>query len=113
MRINVVEGRRKVGTMNKRVRVGRRQFLSTTLALGASASVGASVSAKTSMQAEAQTAADVEASLNDNIYTRVLGVRPHLGAHEHISRLSGSRMTAEVMDALIEANRYFVDMNEL
>ena len=50
-------------------------------------------------------AEDVEAALQDNVYTRVLGVRPHIGAHEHVSRLGGSRMTPEVMDALVEANR--------
>ncbi|HXV60466.1 MAG TPA: aminotransferase class V-fold PLP-dependent enzyme [Vicinamibacteria bacterium] len=55
----------------------------------------------------------VSASLEDNVYTRLLGVRPHLGAHEHISRLGGSRMHPDVIEALVEANRYFVDMNEL
>lgn len=55
----------------------------------------------------------IAAALRDNIYTRLLGVTPHLGAHEHISRLSGSRMPAEVVEAMVEANRFFVDMNEL
>lgn len=55
----------------------------------------------------------IEAAMRDNIYTRLLGVRPHLGAHEHISLLGGSRMSQEVMEAMIEANNYFVDMNEL
>jgi L-seryl-tRNA(Ser) seleniumtransferase len=62
---------------------------------------------------EARTAESVAAELEDNIYTRLLGVRPHLGAHEHISRLSGSRMPPEVIEALVEANRFFVDMEEL
>jgi L-seryl-tRNA(Ser) seleniumtransferase len=52
-------------------------------------------------------------SLEDNVYTRLLGVRPHLGAHEHISRLGGGRMSREVLDAMAEANEYFVDMREL
>lgn len=51
--------------------------------------------------------------LENNIYTRLLGIRPHLGAHEHISRLGGGRMSHEVMAAMLEANDYFVDMNEL
>jgi L-seryl-tRNA(Ser) seleniumtransferase len=51
--------------------------------------------------------------LEDNIYTRLLGVRPHLGAHEHVSRLGGGRMSRDVMAAMLEANDYFVDMNEL
>jgi len=66
--------------------------------------------------AKARTSSDPEAiaaSLEDNIYTRLLGVRPHLGAHEHISRLSGSRMSEEVMQAMAEANEFFVDMHEL
>ncbi len=51
--------------------------------------------------------------IENNVYTRLLGVRPHIGAHEHISRLSGSRMPDEVMEALVEANRFFVDVEEL
>lgn len=53
------------------------------------------------------------ANLRDNVYTRLLGVRPHVGAHEHLSSMGGSRMPAEVMAAMTEANRYFVDMAEL
>jgi seryl-tRNA(Sec) selenium transferase len=57
--------------------------------------------------------ANTEASLRDNVYTRLLGVRPHLGAHEHISRLGGGRMAPDVVRAMAEANDYFVDMHEL
>lgn len=53
------------------------------------------------------------ADLKDNVYTRLLGVRPHVGAHEHLSSMGGSRMPAEVMAAMAEANHYFVDMAEL
>ena len=53
------------------------------------------------------------ADLKDNVYTRLLGVRPHVGAHEHLSSMGGSRIPAEVMEAMAEANRYFVDMAEL
>lgn len=56
---------------------------------------------------------DLAGDLRDNIYTRLLDVRPHLGAHEHISRLSSSRMPPEVVAAMAEANEYFVEMNEL
>jgi len=52
-------------------------------------------------------------TLENNVYTRLLGVRPHLGAHEHISRLGGGRMSREVVDAMAEANEFFVDMREL
>jgi L-seryl-tRNA(Ser) seleniumtransferase len=51
--------------------------------------------------------------MEDNIFTRMFGVRPHLGAHEHVSRLGGNRMSRDVMAAMIEANDYFVDLNEL
>lgn len=54
-----------------------------------------------------------DASLEDNVYTRLLGVRPHLGAHEHISQLGGGRMSREVLQAMAEANEFFVDMREL
>ena len=53
------------------------------------------------------------ASLEDNIYTRLLGVRPHLGAHEHITTMGGSRIHPDVLEAMVEANEYFVDMHEL
>ncbi|MCY3712736.1 MAG: hypothetical protein OXH02_05545 [Gemmatimonadetes bacterium] len=55
----------------------------------------------------------IAADLRDNVYTRLLGVRPHVGAHEHLSSMGGSRMPPEVMEAMVEANRYFVDMAEL
>lgn len=53
------------------------------------------------------------ADLKDNVYTRMLGVRPHIGAHEHLTSMGGARMPSEVMDVMNEANRYFVDMEEL
>jgi L-seryl-tRNA(Ser) seleniumtransferase len=56
---------------------------------------------------------NTRSSLEDNIYTRLLGVRPHLGAHEHITTLGGCRIPREVMEAMLEANDYFVDMHEL
>ncbi len=46
--------------------IGRRQFLGTTLALGASTGLPAQESPD-----------EVALSLEDNIYTRLLGVRPH------------------------------------
>ncbi len=55
----------------------------------------------------------VAADLQQNVYTRLLGVRPHIGAHSHLSSMGGSRMPAEVMEAMTEANRFFVDMEDL
>jgi hypothetical protein len=58
-------------------------------------------------------APNTQEALEANIYTRMFGIRPHLGAHEHISRVGGNRMSREVMAAMVEANEFFVDMNEL
>lgn len=55
----------------------------------------------------------IAARYRDNVYTRMLGVRPHLPAHEHISRLGGGRMAPEVIEAMAEANEFFVDMHAL
>jgi len=79
----------------------RREFLQSSLAVPL-VPVGGRV-----------TAPAAAPDLENNVYTRLLGVRPHIGAHEHISRLSGSRMPEEVMEALVEANRFFVDVEEL
>ncbi|MGE3983952.1 MAG: hypothetical protein AB7G38_07255 [Dehalococcoidia bacterium] len=70
-------------------------------------------SVKHQPESTAPDAPNTRDGLEDNIYTRLLGVRPHLGAHEHISRVGGNRMSREVMAAMVEANDYFVDMNEL
>lgn len=86
----------------------RREFLQSSLA---APFAGALTPA--TFEAGERTPETVAAELEDNVYTRVLGVRPHIGAHEHISRLSGSRMPDEVVEALVEANRFFVDVEEL
>jgi uncharacterized pyridoxal phosphate-dependent enzyme len=50
---------------------------------------------------------------SDNVYTQLLGVKPHLPGHEHTTVVGGSRMPPEVIRAMAEANDYFVDMHEL
>lgn len=50
---------------------------------------------------------------SDNVYTRLLGVKPHLPGHEHTTVVGGSRMPGEVLRAMAEANEYFVDMHAL
>ena len=50
---------------------------------------------------------------HESIYTRLLGVRPHLAGHGHQTIYGGSRMPPEVMRAMEEANEEFVDMHEL
>jgi seryl-tRNA(Sec) selenium transferase len=100
-------------------RFTRREFLGATAAassvlalteLGCAPGAGPGAGAT---QAGFGGAPNTEAALSDNIYTKLLGVRPHLGAHEHISRLGGGRMAPEVIEAMAEANNYFVDMFEL
>lgn len=95
---------------NKNGAWSRREFLSVGL-VGTMA--GQATRAGEPSAAGSKTPSDIEASYKVNIYTRLLGVRPHLPAHEHISQLGGSRMPPEVMEAMVEANNYFVDMNEL
>lgn len=51
-------------------------------------------------------------NLADNSYTR-LGVKPIINALGTVTRLGGSLMPPEVVDAMQEAGRYFVDMKEL
>ncbi|MGH7711650.1 MAG: hypothetical protein ACREOG_10210, partial [Gemmatimonadaceae bacterium] len=92
--------------------LNRREFI------GAAAVAGYAVTDPKSSGCEPQRGgepqiANTKASLGDNVYTRLLGVRPHLGAHEHISRLGGGRMSRQVLNAMTEANEYFVDMREL
>ncbi len=94
----------------------RRSFVSTGAA-GIVAAAGSGCATASGGQpgplVAPRNAPNTRTSLEDNIYTRLLGVQPHLGAHEHITTLGGCRMPAEVMEAMLEANEYFVDMHEL
>ena len=88
----------------------RREFLGTSVAASMMGLGSTSRAQEPPIPEEVQR---LEAAYRDNIYTQLLGVRPHLGAHEHLTRLGGSRMPREVTDAMVEANDYFVDMHEL
>ena len=98
-------------------RVTRRKFLGTGAAAGVAGALGTTGCAGSSIGMASDLGygghANTAAGLEDNIYTRLLGVRPHIGAHEHITTMGGSRMPPEVMEAMVEANEYFVDMHEL
>lgn len=50
---------------------------------------------------------------DDSVYTRWLKLRPFLSCQGHNTVIGGSRMPAEVMRAMVEANDYFVDMHAL
>ena len=54
-----------------------------------------------------------KATYQDNIYTRMFGVRPVVGAFETLSRYGNSKMSADVLQAMAEAQEFFVDMDEL
>ena len=97
--------------------VTRREFIGTGAAVGLAGALATSGCGGASTEGTAPLGygghANTVSGLEDNIYTRLLGVRPHIGAHEHITTLGGSRMPPEVLEAMVEANEYFVDMHEL
>ena len=95
--------------------LNRREFLGAATAASLALGPGelASSATESASRAAAPRLPNTAHSLEDNVYTRLLGVRPHLGAHEHISRLGGGRMSRKVLDAMAEANEYFIDMREL
>lgn len=95
--------------------VDRRRFIQagSIAGVGAAATVPAAQTGPASPARPRAARSDLQAAYRDNIYTRLLGVRPHLPAHEHISRLSGSRMPREVVEAMAEANEFFVDLSDL
>lgn len=96
----------------KRSKVTRREFIGAAATTSASLAALGVVPDVEAHQTPAQSR-PAPGSLEDNVYTRLLGVRPHLGAHEHISRLGGGRMPPEVVQAMAEANEYMVDIHEL
>jgi L-seryl-tRNA(Ser) seleniumtransferase len=61
----------------------------------------------------AKTGTSAGSPSGDNIYTRLLGVRPLLSVRGHTTLIGGCRMPAEVLRAMAEANDYFVDLHEL
>jgi uncharacterized pyridoxal phosphate-dependent enzyme len=85
----------------------RREFVSLT----AVATVASAFGFEGVARAAAAKAA--KATIQDNVYTRLLGVRPVVGAFETLSRYGNSRMSAEVLKAMAEAQEFFVDMDEL
>ena len=85
----------------------RRQFFS----FSALAAVASTFGFENIARAAASKAA--KATYQDNIYTRMFGVRPVIGAFETLSRYGNSKMSAEVLQAMSEAQQFFVDMDEL
>ncbi len=101
------------GHQDDRQRWSRRRFLETAVAAGVVGSTARRTDAAMGAAGE-QAVPDLEHRLAaDNVYTRLLGVHPHLPAHGHATSLGGSRMPREVIQAMQEANDYFVLMDEL
>ena len=99
--------------------VSRRALIKIGMASGALATLdqirpsAATLGGDKPDQDTPHSAEDLAGRLKDNIYTRLLGVQPHLAAHEHITRLGGNRVSPAVLDAMNQANDFFVDMHEL
>jgi len=88
----------------------RREFIGASLLAGLASACGVN----NPDSVTTATSEDIAKNLaGDNIYTRLLGVEPHVPTHDHITRYGGSRMPEEVLEAMKEANDYFVDMDEL
>ena len=88
--------------------LSRRRFFGLATAGG----VGALLPGETAAES-AQAPAPRRATYDDNIYTRLLGVQPVIGAFETLSHYGNARLPAEVLDAMAEATEFFVDMEEL
>jgi len=98
--------------------VSRRDFIGVTVAAGMAGACGVPSTETDAASAavpdiETLTAAIEEKVERDNIYMRLLGVKAHLPGHGHATALGGSRMPTEVIEAMQEANDYFVMMDEL
>ena len=88
----------------------RRKFIGASILAGLASACGV----KTADLVNGATSDEIAEKLaGENIYTKLLGVEPHLPTHDHITRFGGSRMPEEVLQAMAEANDYFVDMDEL
>jgi L-seryl-tRNA(Ser) seleniumtransferase len=89
-------------------RWSRREFFGA----GAVAGLAAALGFQTRLSAGAAQAT-ARATYQDNIYTRMFGIRPVIGAFETLSRYGNSRMSPEVLAAMAEATEFFVDLEEL
>ncbi len=85
----------------------RRQFFT----FSALASVASTFGFEGVARAAASQAA--KATYQNNIYTRMFGVRPVVGAFETLSRYGNSKMSTDVLQAMAEAQEFFVDLDEL
>lgn len=85
-------------------RMSRREFVGASLVAGLTGGVVRPRAAGPSLEKRMHP---------NSIYTRLLGVRPHLAGHGYTTILGGSRMPSEVVRAMKEAGEEFVDIREL
>ena len=85
----------------------RRDFFKSPLMAGVLASLGLS---DRHTEAAAQR---VEAAYANNIYTKMFGVTPVIGAAGALSSYGNSRMRPDVIRAMTEASEFLVDLDEL
>ena len=65
------------------------------------------------LERDFEAAVTPKSTYTDNIYTRMFGIRPVIGAFEAFTSYGNSRMSSTVLKAMAEANEYFVSMDEL
>jgi seryl-tRNA(Sec) selenium transferase len=105
--------------MGSEALLDRREFVSAaalaSAGLASAAGFGFATACAATQASETSAAGGPNAkqTFDDNIYTRMLGVRPHLPAHDHVSKLGGGQMASDVLTAMIAANEYYVDLEEL
>ena len=92
-------------------RWSRRDFIRASGVVGVAGTFG--LPGRLEARAKKFVYEEKKSSYEDNIYTRLFDVRPHVPGHDHITMLGGSRMPPEVLQAMIEAADYHVDMEEL
>jgi uncharacterized pyridoxal phosphate-dependent enzyme len=85
----------------------RREFFSFSALAACASSFGFEGVARAAASKAAK------ATYQDNIYTRMFGIRPVIGAFEPLSRYGNSMMSSDVIEAMGEAQQFFVDMEEL
>ena len=89
----------------------RRDLLKNSGILSAAAAM-APISASAATLVEASPAADAKEKAGDNLYTRI-GVTPLINARGTFTIISGSQSLPEVKEAMLEASKYYIHLDEL
>jgi uncharacterized pyridoxal phosphate-dependent enzyme len=92
------------------IRSSRRDLIRNAGILSGAAALGPFGNAAT--RATTDGVLTAETNLNDNLYTRI-GIRPMINARGTYTIISGSQSLPEVKQAIFEASRYYVQLDEL